>query len=442
MFERFALLRRLFAAAVAAVEPAGAVRTHLRLEEGVLVAGDWRQPLADIGCIVVVGAGKAAAPMAQAVEELLGARIADGVVVVKHGHGVPLARIRLLEAGHPVPDAAGEAGAIAIEAALTGLTERDLVIACWSGGASALLPALRPPLTLADKQEVTRLLLASGADIAAVNAVRKHLSRLKGGRLAQRVAPARVLCLALSDVVGDDLATIGSGPFVADPTTLADVAALIRRLDLVERLPSTVTSLLADPAAETPKPGDPCFARVHHHLVGSNALAVDAAAAAARAAGYEPVIWRQPLTDEARGAGATFANAALRLLEEGRRACLIAGGETTVTLGFEHGKGGRNQEFALACAGTLGSVRWRGQPPPITILAGGTDGSDGPTDAAGAFADGTTLQRAQAAGLDLVDHLNRHDAYPFFSALGDLLITGPTGTNVMDLDVALIEPAG
>jgi glycerate-2-kinase len=203
-----------------------------------------------------------------------------------------------------------------------------------------------------------------------------------------------------------------------------------------------VAAALADPGAETPKPGDPCFARVHHHLVGSNALAVAAAAAAARAAGYEPVVWRQPLSGEARGAGASFANAALALLAEGRRACLIAGGETTVTLGAGHGKGGRNQEFALACAGTLGSVRWRGRPAPMAILAGGTDGSDGPTDAAGAIADGTTLQRAHEAGLDLVAHLDRHDAYPFFAALGDLLISGPTGTNVMDVDLALVDPVG
>jgi glycerate 2-kinase len=444
MPDRRSTLRSLFAAGVAAVEPAAAVRSHCRVVGDLLQVGDRGYDLASLRRIVVVGAGKASAPMAQAVEALLGERIAGGVVVVKYGHGVPLGRLALLEAGHPVPDDAGETGARAIEQALSGLDARDLVVACWSGGASALLPAPRAGLTLADKQAMTRLLLASGADIAAVNTVRKHLSRLKGGQLARRAAPAAVLCLGISDVVGDDLATIGSGPFVADPGTFAEVEQLVQRLGIVGRLPPAVAALIArgvaGDEAETPKPGDACFARVHHHLVASNQLATDAAAAAARAAGYEPVVWRQPLTGEARGAAAAFANAALHLLERGRRACLIAGGETTVTLGERPGAGGRNQEFALTAAGVLGSVRWRGGPPPISILAGGTDGSDGPTDAAGAFADGGTLARGTAAGLVLGDHLDRHDAYPYFAALDDLLITGATGTNVMDLDLALVDP--
>ena len=437
-------LRFLFAAGVAAVEPRAAVLAHCRMDGEVLHVGGQRYDLTAFHRIVVVGAGKASARMAQAVESLLGTRISAGVVVVKYDHGAPLSRLRLSEAGHPVPDTAGEAGARAIEDALTDLDARDLVIACWSGGASALLPAPRAGLTLADKQAVTRLLLASGADIATINTVRKHLSRMKGGQLARRAVPATVVCLGISDVVGDDLATIGSGPFVADPGTFADVQALVRRLGIAELLPSAVSALIARGVAgdelDTPKPGDACFARVHHHLVASNQLALDAAAAAARAAGYEPVVWQQPLTGEARAAAATFASAALHLLERGRRVCLIAGGETTVTLGEAPGKGGRNQEFALAAAGVLGSVRWRGGPPPVSILAGGTDGSDGPTDAAGAIADGKTLERGRTAGLDLVSHLDHHDAYPYFAALTDLVITGATGTNVMDLDLALIAP--
>jgi glycerate 2-kinase len=442
MSDHHAVLRSLFSAAVAAVEPRAAVLGHLQREGRTLVAGTWRHDLAADARVVLVGAGKASAAMAQAVEELLGEDLDAGVVVVKYGHTAGLRRIRQLEAGHPVPDAAGEAGVQAIEAALSGLRPQDVVIACWSGGASALLPAPRLGLGLADKQEVTRLLLASGGDIAALNAVRKHLSRSKGGQLARRAMPASVLCLAISDVVGDDLATIGSGPFIADPTTFAEVAALVRRLGLRERLPGAVARVLDDGlagrVAETPKAGDACFARVHHQLVASNAQALRAAAAAAQAAGYRPLVWREPLVGEARAAGATFAAAAVHHLAQGGRTCLIAGGETTVTLGESPGRGGRNQEFALAAAGVLGTSRWRGAEVPVAILAGGTDGNDGPTDAAGAIVDGGTLARSRAAGLDLQAHLARHDAYPFFDRLGDLLRTGPTGTNVMDMDLALI----
>ncbi len=442
MSDAHALLRSLFATAVAAVEPRAAVLSHMGRDQCILSVGEWRYEIPDDGRIVVVGAGKASAAMAQAVEELLGDALSHGVVVVKYGHTAALQRVQQLEAAHPVPDAAGEAGVRAIEAALNELQPHDLVIACWSGGASALLPALRDGLTLNDKQAVTRLLLSSGGDIAALNAVRKHLSRLKGGQLARRAMPATVLCLSISDVVGDDPATIGSGPFVPDPTTFAEVAALVQRLGIEQRLPPAVARLIAQgvggTVAETPKANDPCFARVHHHLVASNALALSAAAQAATAAGYQPVLWREPLTGEARAAGATFAGAALHHLSRGERVCLIAGGETTVTLGDQPGLGGRNQEFALAAAGVLGTARWHGAPVPVAILAGGTDGNDGPTDAAGAIVDGSTLARARAAGLDLERHLNQHDAYPFFNRLGDLLRTGPTGTNVMDIDLALV----
>lgn len=442
MSDAHALLRSLFAAAVAAVEPRAAVLAHMCRDQRILTVGDWRYEVPDGGRIVVVGAGKASAAMVMAIEQLLGDVLSHGVVVVKYGHTAALRLVQQLEAAHPVPDFAGEAGARAIEAALDGLQPRDLVIACWSGGASALLPAPRDGLTLDDKQTVTRLLLASGGDIAALNAVRKHLSRLKGGQLARRAAPATVLCLSISDVVGDDPATIGSGPFVPDPTTFAEVAALVQRLGLEHRLPPAVARVIAQGVAgtlaETPKVTDPCFARVRHHVVASNALALSAAAQAATAAGYQPVLWREPLTGEARAAGATFAGAALHHLARGERVCLIAGGETTVTLGDQPGLGGRNQEFALAAAGVLGTARWHGAPVPIAILAGGTDGNDGPTDAAGAIVDGSTLARARAAGLDLERHLNQHDAYPFFNRLGDLLRTGPTGTNVMDIDLAVV----
>jgi hydroxypyruvate reductase len=448
MNDRHADLRSIFSAAVAAVEPRAAVLKYLRRDGTRLLLDDGQHDLGADGRVVVVGAGKASAAMAQAVEQLVGERIAHGVVVVKYGHGAALihgaalSKVQLLEAGHPVPDAAGEIAARALEEALHGLTANDLVIACWSGGASALLPAPRAGITLADKQETTRLLLASGGDIAALNAVRKHLSRIKGGQLAQRALPASVWCLAISDVVGDDPATIGSGPFVGDPTTFAEVDAHIHRLGLRGSLPTSVTHLIADGVAgkiaETPKPGDPSLSHVRYRIIANQAQAITAAATAAQAAGYTPIIWREPLTGEARAAGATFACAALHERSNNQRVCLIAGGETTVTLGKNHGIGGRNQEFALAAAGVLGSSPWHGAPVPIAILSGGTDGNDGPTDAAGAIVDGTTMARAHAIGLDLEHHLNSHNAYPFFARLGDLLHSGPTGTNVMDIQIALV----
>ena len=431
------LLARLFASAVAAVEPAAAVRRHMSIGDDVLQVGDRSLDLRGVERVIVVGAGKASAPMAQAVEDVLGGRVVGGVVVVKHGHTAPLRRVRCIEAGHPVPDAAGVAGALALEAVLTGLSPRDLVIACISGGASALTPAPRPPLTLADKQVVTRELLACGAAIAEINAVRKHLSRLKGGQLARLAAPARLVALVLSDVIGDDLSAIASGPTAPDPTTFADVAAIISRHGIAQRLPAAVRELIARGVAggepETVKPGDPCFAGVINHLIGSNRLALAAVAAAARALGLDPVVIDTPLTGEARRAAADFCARAMTIAAgSGRPRVLIAGGEVTVTLGAASGRGGRAQEFALASALALSGSTG------VTVLAAGTDGSDGSTDAAGAIADGGTLVRAAALGLAARDHLDRHEANPFFAALGDLVISGPTSTNVMDCYLALI----
>jgi hydroxypyruvate reductase len=284
------------------------------------------------------------------------------------------------------------------------------------------------------------VLLASGADVHVINAVRKHLSQLKGGQLARRAAPASVVCLVLSDVVGDDLSTIGSGPFFPDHSTFAEVLAHLDRLDLRKQLPVPVIKLLerglAGEIPDTPKPGDPCFTRVHHHLVGNNRQAIAAACTAAQAAGYRPLVIAQPMVGEARQAAASLIERARLIAHTGERACLVAGGETTVTLAGATGRGGRNQEVALTCATLLEGS------DDIAVLAGGTDGNDGPTDAAGAYCDGTTVARARASGLglDAAHHLASHDAYPFFAALGDLVMTGPTGTNVMDITLALIEP--
>jgi glycerate 2-kinase len=434
-------IQHLLKAGLQAVDPANAVAQHLTVESGhhLRATGGWAADLRETGRVIVIGAGKGTAPMAQAVEHLLGQRIDRGRVVVKDGHGLPLTRISSLEASHPVPDARGAAAATLLANEITGLAAADVVIVLLSGGASALLPAPREGLSLADKQATSRLLLASGVAINDLNAVRKHLSWLKGGQLARLAQPARVLCLAVSDVLGDDLGTIGSGPFAPDATRFTDVAAIIDRAGLTDRLPPAVRDLIqrgvAGQEAETPFPGDPCFAQVHHVIVASNDQAVAAIAARAQAEGWHVECRYEPLQGEAAEAGRAFARRALA--RAGRPTVLIAGGETTVTLGDQPGLGGRNQEFALAAAEILAQPAEKGELL-IEILAAGTDGNDGPTEAAGAVVDSRTWPRALAAGWDPHRHLTGHDAHPLLTAIGALLVTGPTRTNVMDVAIAVI----
>jgi hydroxypyruvate reductase len=428
----------IFLAGVAAVEPRRAVRAHLRLRGGVVEAGGRRLRLAPGGRVWVVGAGKAAAPMAGAVETLFGARVAGGLVVTKYGHGEPLRTVALREAGHPVPDQAGVEAARDLAALLGGVSAHDLVVCVISGGGSALLPSPVEGIALAEKQEVTRLLLGCGATIGEINAVRKHLSSLKGGGLARRALPARLLTLILSDVVGDPLDVIASGPTVPDPSTYADALAVLARHGLTGQVPPAVRAHLEAGARgqrpETPKPGDPVFARATNLMVGTNALAVAAAARQARRLGYRPLVLSTTVTGETREVAAVHAALARELAASGRPirrpACLLSGGETTVTLRGK-GKGGRNQEFALAASLGITGLR------RVAVLSAGTDGNDGPTDAAGAYVDGDTVARAEAAGLDPVAALDGNDAYPLFEALGDLIVTGPTRTNVMDLRLVL-----
>ncbi len=428
----------IFMAGVAAVEPRRAVRAHLRRRGGVLLAGGRPLALARGGRVWVVGAGKAAAPMARAVEEVVGARLAGGLVVTKYGHGEPLRAVELREAGHPVPDQAGVQASRDLAARLGSVRAGDLVICVLSGGGSSLLPSPAGGISLEEKQEVTRLLLGCGATIGEINCVRKHLSVLKGGGLARLARPAALLTLVLSDVVGDPLDVIASGPTVADPTTFAEAREVLARHGITARVPTSIRTRLEAGArgelAETPKPGDEVFARAVDLMVGTNALAVAAAARRARALGYRPLVLSTTVTGETREVAGVHAAIARELAARGRPlrrpACVLSGGETTVTL-RGHGKGGRNQEFALAAAlGIEGLER-------MAILSAGTDGSDGPTDAAGAFADGDTVGRARAAGLDPLAALDGHDAYPFFHRLGDLVTTGPTRTNVMDLRLIL-----
>ncbi len=431
----------IFQAGLAAVNPETCIRRALRLEGGRLLAGDRALALPAAGRVLVVGAGKASALMARAVEGLLGARIGGGVVVVKYGHGAALNRVQIREAGHPVPDEAGREGAAAVFDLARQARAEDLVLCLISGGGSALLPLPVEGIDLKDKQAATGLLLASGATIHEINTIRKHLSRIKGGGLARAAAPARVVALILSDVVGDDLDVIASGPTVADPTTFGDGLRILRRCGLLEKVPPAVRRHFehgaAGEAAETPKPGDPLFEKVRNLLVGGNRDALLAAAEKARALGYNTVVLSAMLEGEAREAGRFISRIAAEARRSGNPAplpaCILCGGETTVTL-RGGGRGGRNTELALAAALDIAGE------DGLLVLSAGTDGSDGPTDAAGAFADWKTLARARAAGLDAGRFLDENDSYRFFDRLGDLLKTGPTRTNVMDLQIVLAVP--
>ena len=429
---------RIFHAGLTAADPVGAILRHVKLAGDTLEVGGKRYDLARCSGIYVVGAGKASARMAQALEQILDSRL-SGVINVKYGHAVPLKAIKVNEAGHPVPDEAGVPGTLEILRLLEQCNERSLVFFLVSGGGSALLPCPADGLTLQDKQRTTQALLECGATIHEINAVRKHISRVKGGRLAKAAHPATVVSLILSDVVGDSLDSIASGPTVPDPSTFADCLRVIENYRIEEKIPPAVRSHLERGAKgeleETPKPTDPIFQSVQNLIVGSNRLALEAAKEKAKELGYHGLILSSLIQGETREAAGFHAAIGKEILETGnpvtRPACVISGGETTVTI-QGGGLGGRNQEFALAAAiGIAGSEG-------IVVLSGGTDGTDGPTDAAGAWADGTTCARARAMGMNPMSYLADNDSYRFFQRLGDLLITGPTFTNVMDLRLVLV----
>jgi hydroxypyruvate reductase len=384
----------------------------------------WRQ-------LFVFGCGKAGGAMAAALERALGPRITEGLVVVKDGYTVPTHRIALREAGHPVPDARGQAAAEEIVHRVRSAGADDLVFFLVSGGGSALTPAPVHGITLAEKQETTRLLLSAGATINELNAVRKHLSRFKGGQFARAAAPATVVALILSDVIGDPLDVIASGPTAPDPTTFADALAVLERRGVAYLVPRAVLAHLEagvrGETEETPKAGDPAFQRVTNVVIGNNALVVDAAAAEARRLGYRAEVLTRGLQGEAREIARELVARARALPP---RACLIAGGETTVRVKGT-GRGGRCQEFALAAALELSP------DDRLSVLAAGTDGTDGPTDAAGGIVDATSVARGERAGRPARAALDDNDAYTFLSAAGDLLVTGPTNTNLLDVYVLL-----
>ncbi len=429
----------IFDAAVRAVDPAEAIHRHVRREGARLSIGAESVDLDKVRQVVVAGLGKAGASMAGAIEEILGERISRGLVVTKYGHVQPTKTIRLHEAGHPVPDAAGLAGAQALLDQVTGLTPDDLVLVLISGGGSALTPAPVAGITLAEKQALTKALLACGADIREMNTLRKHISRIKGGQLARAAAPARVFTLILSDIVGDPLDAIASGPTVPDPTTYADALRILDKYRIRGEIPASIRTYLeagaAGQHAETPKPEDPLFGRVKSLMVASNIQALEAAEGEARRLGLQAMILSSFIEGETKEIARMHAALAMEVRASGHPmsapVCLITGGETTVTLKGK-GKGGRNQEFALAAGLDIAGM------PDVVIFSAGTDGTDGPTDAAGAVVDGSTVERAKALGLNPRAALDGNDAYPFFEKLGDLVITGPTRTNVMDVRLVLV----
>jgi glycerate 2-kinase len=424
-------------AALAAVEPGAAVRHQVQRRGDELIVAGRAYDLSAVERIWLVGGGKAATAMAAAVYGILGDRLSGGLVVTKYDHVDPdldTGPVEVVEAAHPLPDEAGVSGTRRMAELLTGATSRDLIVAVISGGGSALLTLPADGLTLGDMQRTTDLLLRCGATIVELNTVRKHLSKVKGGGLARLAGETPVVSLILSDVVGDPLDAIASGPLVPDPGTFADAWAVLERYELVEEVPAPVRERLQagleGRVADTPKAGSPLFHRVQNVVVGSNRVAADAAVKAARSQGLNALLLSTFVEGEAREVARVAAALAKELVAHdrplARPACLVWGGETTVLVTGQ-GKGGRNQELALAAAMALPGL------PDVVLVALGTDGTDGPSDAAGAVATGETVARAEALGLDPAAYLANNDSYHFFDALGDLIRTGPTGTNVNDL---------
>jgi len=442
--ELISLAKDIFTCAVKAVNPYYLVRKNLFMEGNFLIVGGETGPrktfnLSEYQRIFVIGAGKATASMAKCCEEILGDRIYKGIIVVKYGYKEPLSFIKIIEAGHPVPDTSGLAGAQKIRESLRDCGESDLVISLISGGGSALLPMPPSDISLAEKQTLTQLLLECGATIKEVNAVRKHISQTKGGRLAQWIYPATLVNLVLSDVVGDDLDVIASGPFVPDTSTFQDVWDIFLKYHLLDRVSETIKDYIQrgieGVVDETPKAESQVFEKVHNVIIGNNLTALIAASKQAKLLGFNALILSSAIEGEAREVAKIHTAIAKEVITSGNPiappACIISGGETTVTVKGT-GLGGRNLEFCLAISLEIADLT------NVVVLSAGTDGTDGPTDAAGAIVDATTYYRAVKQGLNPLAYLKNNDSYHFFEKMGDLLITGPTNTNVMDVRLILI----
>jgi glycerate 2-kinase len=439
------MAKAIFSKALSAVDPSKILKDRIRIQGNRLsikMEGD-SEKVFDLNAfdkILLVGSGKASNAMAHAIEEIFGDRLTKGVITTKYGHLLPLKKTKIIEAGHPIPDQKGYEGAKKIQRLLKESGPNDLVIFLLSGGCSALLPFPAGHIDLKEKQEATQLLLDCGADIKEINTVRKHISTIKGGWLAKWAYPSTVIGFILSDVVGDQLDVIGSGPTVPDPSTFEEAWEILKKYDLLNEIPFSIQKHLRSgkegKVEETPKPGEVVFEKVYNSLIGSNILALLEAKKEAESFGLNTVILSSSIEGETREAARFHTAVAKEVISSGnpipRPACIFSGGETTVTI-KGNGLGGRNQEFVLAGALEISGIE------KVVILSGGTDGTDGPTDASGALADHTTVQRAKTMGLNPRVHLEKNDAYSFFQKLGDLLITGPTHTNVMDVRILMVD---
>jgi hydroxypyruvate reductase len=419
-----------------AISPSRLVRDFVAREGDILRVGTERYPLGDRR-VLLLGAGKAAAAVAQELEAILGDALTAGVVVTRYGYVAPTKRVRVVEGGHPLPDSNGVAGAMALQALAKTARGGDLVLCTFSGGGSALLSLPPPGIDLADLRALNETLLRSGAPIGDVNVVRRHVAPLLGGELARLLVPAQLVTLLLSDVVGDSVEAIASGPTVPDPTTFQDAKEVLSRLAVWEQVPRSIRDRiergLRGWVQETPKPGDPVFARANAFIVGNNRTAVAAALEEGKKQGFSTQAVVEPIVGEARTAGERLARLARDSAASSARTLLVAGGETTVTVRGP-GRGGRNQEVALAAALELEGTS------NLMVAALATDGTDGPTDAAGGIVDGQTAVRARAAGFDPAEVLQQNNSHPLLLATGDLLSTGPTRTNVADLFFVFHDP--
>ena len=439
------MVKKAFGLAVAAVDPYERLKEMIQMDRNRLIIADEGAyekvfDLGDFEKIILIGTGKASAPMAQAMEERLENRIDRGLITTKYGHGLPLRFTEVIEAGHPLPDSKGMEGARKIKELLQTTGPKDLVFFLISGGGSALLPLPVDGITLEEKQELTQLLLDCGADIKEINTIRKHISQIKGGWLARWAYPSTVMTFILSDVVGDPLDVIASGPAVPDSSTFQEAWDILKKYRLIKEIAPSIRNYIEagkeGKKEETPKAGDKVFEKVFHRIIGSNIIALRAMEKEFLSAGFHTLILSSSIVGETKEAARFHGAIAREVVSTGkpisRPACILSGGETTVTIKGT-GLGGRNQEFALS-----GALEISGLEKSV-LLSAGTDGTDGPTEAAGAIADHTTIARAKEMGLAPITYLENNDSYHFFERLGDLLVTGPTRTNVMDVRILLID---
>jgi hydroxypyruvate reductase len=433
----------IFNSALSAVNAFDAVKKYCHVDNNTLYIRHTAFNLSRYNNIYVIGAGKASAHMGAAMEDILAEKITDGIINVKYGHTVALKKIKLIEAGHPIPDENGCAGALQILQIAEKAKKNDLIICLTSGGGSALMPLPAPPLTISDKQETIRILLSCGAAINEINALRKHMSLIKGGRLSEAAWPATLINLIISDVVGNPLDIIASGPTVGDPSTFQDCMDIIHKYNIYDRIPKPVTEFIRNgikkKIPETPKPDTgmtDIFNQTLNMIVASNMEALSAAKICAESLGYNTLTLSSMIEGDTRQTANIHTAIAREIRKTGNPipcpACILSGGETTVTL-TGNGKGGRNQEFALTAAFDIADE------DRMVVLSGGTDGTDGPTDAAGAIVDTSTIKKATSSGLNPACFLKNNDSYHLFQTTGDLIKTGPTGTNVMDIRIILVK---